>query len=128
MSIFLNKEQTVALRHEEGPLLVVAGPGTGKTKTLTQRIVYLIKERQVAPENILALTFTQKAAKEMRKRVKADLGQKDLPFMGTFHGWCFKLLEKYYQKNPRIINEMEKQKLIRFLINQEKESGSRFFR
>ena len=127
MSIFLNKEQTAALRHEEGPLLVVAGPGTGKTKTLTQRIVYLVKERRVAPENILALTFTQKAAKEMRERVKADLERGKLPFIGTFHAWCFKLLEKYYQENPRIINEMEKQKLIRFLMDQEKDSGLRFF-
>lgn len=85
----LNKEQREAALHKEGPLLIVAGAGAGKTKTITHRIVNLIKEG-VAPEKILAVTFTNKAAKEMRERVIAEIeknakGQNTIPFVSTFH-------------------------------------------
>ncbi|MFZ2149990.1 MAG: UvrD-helicase domain-containing protein [Minisyncoccia bacterium] len=85
----LNKEQRQAALHTKGPLLIVAGAGAGKTKTITHRIVNLIKEG-VSPEKILAVTFTNKAAKEMRERVIAEIeknakGQNKIPFVSTFH-------------------------------------------
>ncbi len=85
----LNDKQKEAVRYTEGPLLIVAGAGAGKTKTITHRIIHLIHQG-VNPENILALTFTNKAAKEMRDRVTSLLanpthGQNSLPFISTFH-------------------------------------------
>lgn len=83
----------------EGPLLIQAGAGSGKTKTLTHRIAYLIATHKATPFNILAVTFTNKAAKEMRLRVAQLLGQSAdnrgfMPFMGTFHGICVRLLRQ----------------------------------
>ena len=85
----LNKEQREATIHMKGPLLIVAGAGAGKTKTITHRIVNLIKEG-VSPDKILAVTFTNKAAKEMRERIIAEIeknakGQDGIPFVSTFH-------------------------------------------
>ncbi len=92
----LNKEQKKAVRHQEGPLLVVAGPGTGKTTVLTRHLAYLIQRGHYAPEDILALTFTQKAAREMADRVEELFSGEylDLPVY-TFHGWAQQLLEKH---------------------------------
>ena len=84
----LNEKQKEAALHREGPLLIVAGAGAGKTKTITHRIVNLIKSG-VAPEKILAVTFTNKAAKEMRDRIMSEIeklgGQNTLPHVSTFH-------------------------------------------
>lgn len=93
----LNPEQRQAVEHDDGPLLILAGAGSGKTKTLTHRIAYLIAERKVFPSNILAVTFTNKAAKEMRCRL-ADLlaesadDRSFMPWMGTFHSICVRIL------------------------------------
>jgi DNA helicase-2/ATP-dependent DNA helicase PcrA len=93
----LNDEQRRAVVTTEGPLLIQAGAGSGKTKTLTHRIAYLIATRQATPYSILALTFTNKAAREMRERVAGLLGQsaddrRFMPWMGTFHSICVRLL------------------------------------
>lgn len=93
----LNEQQVEALKHKDGPLLILAGAGSGKTKTLTHRIAYLIEEKGVQPSNILAVTFTNKAAGEMRERVEkllSSYSQLRMPFLGTFHGICVKILRQ----------------------------------
>lgn len=93
----LNPEQQRAVRTTEGPLLILAGAGSGKTKTLTHRIACIIATKKALPGEILAVTFTNKAAREMRERLAGLLGQNAedrsfIPFMGTFHSVCVKLL------------------------------------
>jgi DNA helicase-2/ATP-dependent DNA helicase PcrA len=95
----LNPEQQRAVQTTEGPLLIQAGAGSGKTKTLTHRIAYLISKNLATPYNILAVTFTNKAAKEMRERVAHLLSENPqnrafMPFMGTFHSICVRLLRQ----------------------------------
>ena len=95
----LNPEQQRAVRTTEGPLLIQAGAGSGKTKTLTHRIAYIIASKKATPYNILAVTFTNKAAREMRERVAALLGENAdnrgfMPYMGTFHSICVRLLRQ----------------------------------
>ena len=105
-SIFqgLNDEQARAVEAVDGPLLILAGAGSGKTKTLTHRIAYLLTEQKAEPHNILAVTFTNKAAGEMRQRIWQLLYGKSqqpdeiprhfMPYMGTFHGVCVRLLRQ----------------------------------
>jgi DNA helicase-2/ATP-dependent DNA helicase PcrA len=93
----LNSEQRRAVETTEGPLLIQAGAGSGKTTTLARRIAYIIASNRATPFNILAVTFTNKAAKEMRQRIATLLGQDSdqrsfMPYMGTFHGICVRLL------------------------------------
>ncbi len=92
----LNKEQREAVETVQGPLLVLAGAGSGKTKLLTSRIAYLIKHECVRPKNILAVTFTNKAAKEMKERLGNILGENVVKYMwvGTFHGICGRMLRE----------------------------------
>lgn len=95
----LNPEQQRAVECVDGPLLIQAGAGSGKTKTLTHRIAYLIATNRATPYNILAVTFTNKAAKEMRERVAHLLGQSAdnrafMPYMGTFHSICVRILRQ----------------------------------
>ena len=93
----LNKAQKEAVLHLDGPLLIVAGAGSGKTKVLTTRIANIIKEKKAFPNQILAVTFTNKAAKEMQIRVSKILGSSatGLSWLGTFHSVCAKLLRKH---------------------------------
>ena len=92
----LNPAQQAAVAFGEGPLLILAGAGSGKTRALTYRAAYLIQERKIPSEKILLLTFTNKAANEMKERIQKLLGQKkdNLPFAGTFHSFCARLLRK----------------------------------
>jgi len=93
----LNEAQKQAVMSLEGPLLIVAGAGSGKTKVLTSRIAHIIKNKKAFPNQILAVTFTNKAAKEMEHRVSKILGSSatGLPWLGTFHSICAKLLRKH---------------------------------
>ncbi len=93
----LNDAQKEAVLHLDGPLLIVAGAGSGKTKVLTSRIANIIKEKKAFPNQILAVTFTNKAAKEMQYRVSKILGSTavGLSWLGTFHSICAKLLRKH---------------------------------
>ena len=89
----LNKEQLQAVKHDKGPLLIIAGAGTGKTTVITERIKYLITKERVLPEEILALTFTEKAAAEMEERVDMamPLGYGEM-WISTFHAFCDRVL------------------------------------
>ena len=95
----LNNKQKEAVLQTEGPCLVIAGAGSGKTKVLTHKIAYLIAEKNVAPWNILAITFTNKAANEMKERIEKLAGDvsKDI-WMGTFHSVCVRILRKYIDR------------------------------
>ena len=87
----MNKEQSEAVRTTEGPLLIMAGAGSGKTRVLTHRIAYLLDEKDVSPYNILAITFTNKAAKEMKDLVGEEA---QVIWMSTFHSMCVKILRR----------------------------------
>ena len=93
----LNSEQKKAVIHTNGPVLIVAGAGSGKTKVLTARIAHIIKEKKAFPNQILSVTFTNKAAKEMQNRVSKILktDATGLSWLGTFHSICAKLLRKH---------------------------------
>ena len=119
----LNPAQSDAVQTTSGPLLILAGAGSGKTKTLTHRIAYLIANESIWPSNILAVTFTNKAAREMRGRLGVLLGQNSdsrnfMPWMGTFHGICVRLLRMDGEsikigKNFVIYDEDDRQSLIK---------------
>lgn len=121
----LNPEQQRAVLATEGPLLILAGAGSGKTKTLTHRIAYILAEQKAQPHEILAVTFTNKAAKEMRERVVNLVGANHehrsfMPYMGTFHGICVRLLRQYGEyinlpQNFVIFDESDKQALVKQL-------------
>src|SRR3989338_467544 len=91
----LNREQLAAVEATEGPCLILAGAGSGKTRALTYRVAYLISEKKISPENILVMTFTNRAAAEMVERIKQLTDNSaSQPVMGTFHSFCARLLRK----------------------------------
>ena len=91
----LNDMQQAAVKATDGPLLIMAGAGSGKTRVLTHRIAYLMTEKQVAPWNILAITFTNKAAREMKERIQRILGPgADDIWISTFHSMCVRILRR----------------------------------
>ena len=121
----LNQEQKKAVLHKKGPLMIIAGPGTGKTRTLTHRIAYLVKEKKVPPENILAVTFTNKAAMEMRERLENLIKDvKKYPLIATFHSFCFKILQEQ-ENTPKVsvIDDDERRALILEAVKDIKKTG-----
>ncbi|GBC60614.1 DNA helicase [Desulfonema ishimotonii] len=125
----LNPEQRQAVTCADGPLLIVAGPGTGKTRTLTHRIAWLIGERQVAPEHILAVTFTNKAAREMRERVEALMGRltdgpRKMPVVGTFHALCLDILTAESDGDGgSVVDEEERREVVAEAVRQVRAQG-----
>ncbi len=123
---FLNDAQKRAVTHLDGPLLIVAGAGSGKTKVLTSRIANLIKEKKAFPNQILAVTFTNKAAKEMQNRVSAILKTEatGLSWLGTFHSICAKLLRRHapavnLKSNFTIVDTDDQSRLIKNICKSE---------
>jgi DNA helicase-2/ATP-dependent DNA helicase PcrA len=117
----LNPPQKEAVLHGEGPLLILAGAGSGKTRVIVHRIVYLIRERGVPPWQILAVTFTNKAAGEMRERVQQLLGGGELPLISTFHSACARILRREirhlgYEGNFTIYDDKDAEKLLKEII------------
>lgn len=88
----LNEEQKKAVLNTDGPMIILAGAGSGKTRVLTYKVIYLIEQKQVDPENILLTTFTNKAANEMKERIQKLSNQTDKPTIGTFHSLCARIL------------------------------------
>ena len=116
----LNEPQEQAVRHEGGPLLVLAGAGSGKTRIITERISHLVSERKVRPYNILAVTFTNKAAKEMKQRVaKIVSSEAKNIWIGTFHSTCLRILKRDinklegYSRDFSIYDDSDQLKLIK---------------
>lgn len=115
--LHLNTEQLRAVRHVDGPMLVLAGPGSGKTAVLTQRIYYLISSAHVKPDSILVLTFSNKAAREMQHRFNSLAGTLPVIF-GTFHSVFFHVLKQYRNyNNDSIISNSQKIAYIRDIAN-----------
>ena len=117
-----NEAQTQAIQHTDGPCLVLAGPGSGKTLTIVNRVKYLIEKQRVRPEEILVVTFTRFAAAEMKSRLCLVMGKRDLPVtVGTFHGIYYGILKWAYRMNQEnILSETEKYQILRGVINKER--------
>ncbi|MBT9172199.1 MAG: ATP-dependent DNA helicase PcrA [Syntrophomonadaceae bacterium] len=127
----LNDAQQVAIACTEGPLLILAGAGSGKTRVLTYRIARLLSEKGVAPRDILALTFTNKAAEEMRTRLDQLAGDTRGMWAGTFHAACVRILREHapvlgYQKSFVIYDETDQLSCVRSVIKELNLDDQRF--
>src|SRR3989344_6917371 len=109
----LNTSQLRAVQSTEGPVMIIAGPGTGKTTTLIARLMYLIHNKKVKPQNILALTFTEKASQEIIDRL--HINQQKKPWVGTFHALGYELIPKEKNKNLIIVTERKRKEILRKL-------------
>lgn len=121
----LNKEQQKAVKATDGPLLIMAGAGSGKTRVLTHRIAYLMVEKQVNPANILAITFTNKAAREMKERIGALMGgAAESVWISTFHSMCVRILRREidrigFNRNFSILDPTDQQSVIKGILKDE---------
>jgi DNA helicase-2/ATP-dependent DNA helicase PcrA len=129
----LNKEQKEAVLHTEGPNLIVAGAGSGKTRVLTTRLAYIINEKKAWPSQILCVTFTNKAAKEMQNRVMSYVKNNSnaVPWLGTFHSISVKFLRRHaealgFKSNFTILDTDDQKKLIRKIVKAEDLDAKKF--
>lgn len=118
----LNEQQQKAVKATDGPLLIMAGAGSGKTRVLTHRIAYLMVEKEIAPWNILAITFTNKAAREMKERIRAILGgaSEDI-WISTFHSMCVRILRRDidrigFNRNFSILDTTDQQSVVKQIL------------
>ncbi|MCK4549674.1 MAG: UvrD-helicase domain-containing protein, partial [Candidatus Krumholzibacteria bacterium] len=122
MKTELNPQQTQAVEKTEGHVLVLAGAGSGKTRVLTERIAYLVREKKISPDRILAFTFTNKAAGEMRGRVARAVGDRGAPsWIGTFHATGLRILRREakhigFRNNFAIYDEVDVTSLIKDIM------------
>ena len=118
-----NQEQLEAINQTDGPVLIIAGPGSGKTFTLVERIIKLIQEKNATPESMMVVTFTEKAARELQTRISNRLNDLKIVFdlhemyVGTFHGICLRFLEEYrdhtrLKRNFIVLEPFDQQYLI----------------
>lgn len=118
-----NKEQRKAIQAANGPVLITAGPGTGKTYTLVQRTIYLIEECGIEPESIFIATFTEKAAKELITRITNELAVRNIianvneMYVGTFHALCLRILKEHLEytrlrRNYRLLDAFDQQYMV----------------
>ena len=118
-----NERQIEAIQSTSGPVLITAGPGTGKTFTLVQRAIYLIQECKIQPEEIFIATFTEKAAKELVTRITNELAARDISvnvnemYVGTFHSICLRIIKEHLEysrlrKNYRMLDSFDQQYMV----------------
>ena len=129
----LNKEQKEAVQSTEGPNLIVAGAGSGKTRVLTTRLIHIINQKKAFPNQILCVTFTNKAAKEMQSRVMQFLkgSSNAISWLGTFHSISVKILRRHaealgYKSNFTILDTEDQKKLIRNIVKAENLDAKKF--
>ena len=129
----LNKEQKEAVLSTEGPNLIVAGAGSGKTRVLTTRLIHIINQKRAFPNQILCVTFTNKAAKEMQNRVLQHVkgSSNAIPWLGTFHSISVKFLRRHaealdYKSNFTILDTEDQKKLIRNIVKAENLDAKKF--
>ena len=132
----LNPAQLEACTHHEGPLLILAGPGSGKTRVVTRRIAWLVTERGVRPDEVLAITFTNKAAREMRERVERVIGD-CVPaarglWVSTFHSTCARVLRREveilgtYTRDFTIYDTSDRNQLLKRILKEQDLDTTRF--
>lgn len=128
----LNDKQRQAVLTTQGPLLIAAGAGSGKTRVLTHRIAYLIEQENVNPWNILAITFTNKAAREMKERIERLVGpHAESIWVSTFHAMCARILRREalaigYDQNFSIIDQGQQQTLMKQILKELNLDSQRF--
>ncbi len=123
MELVLNEEQIKAVTTTEGYVRVIAGAGSGKTRALTSRYAYLVNELGILPENILCVTFTNKAANEMRQRIHDLIGDQDTAFINTFHGFCVSVLKEdshaiHYPKAFLVLDNSDIDSMLRIIYEE----------
>lgn len=129
---YLNDRQKEAVLYGDGPLLILAGAGSGKTSVLTKRVAYLIKERNISPKNIVAITFTNKAAKEMKERIIKEVGKEGYDIqISTFHSFGLRIIrENYeklgYEKNFTIIDSDDSLTVVKKILKETGIDSTRF--
>ena len=134
----LNPEQAAAAKKIDGPMLILAGAGSGKTRCITYKIAHLVSHYKVLPNRILAVTFTNKAAREMRDRIQKLLDDRvSFMWMGTFHSVCLKLLKlclpkdfviqalggKWFDANFSIYDDDDQRRLLKEILKEDKASS-----